>query len=247
MRKYRLIFAGEKIVNGQPVPAVALVSSRSFPYHAPWMKSKLIVALDVESYQDAAALVQVTRDVVDIFKVGSQLFTRVGPRIIEFLHEHGKECFLDLKFHDIPHTVARAVESAAALRVRLLTLHTFGGAEMLEAAAAIPNHPLLLGVTVLTSVGGDVQAEVLRLAKLAKTSGLNGVIASPHEIRLLRGAVGKDFLIVTPGTRPSWAQAGDQKRVMTPADAIVAGASYIVVGRPIIAVADPAQAAARIL
>jgi orotidine-5'-phosphate decarboxylase len=211
------------------------------------MKSKLIVALDVESFQDAVALVQVTRDLVDIFKVGSQLFTRVGPRIIEFLNEHGKECFLDLKFHDIPNTVARAVESAAALRVRLLTLHTCGGAEMLEAAAAVPNHPLLLGVTVLTSVGGDVQVEVLRLAKLAKTYGLNGVIASPHEIHMLREALGKDFLIVTPGIRPSWAEAGDQKRVMTPAEAVTAGASYIVVGRPIIAANDPAQAARRIL
>jgi orotidine-5'-phosphate decarboxylase len=211
------------------------------------MKSKLIVALDVESHQDAAALIQALRDVVDVFKVGSQLFTRVGPRIIEFLHEHGKECFLDLKFHDIPHTVARAVESAAALKVRMLTLHTCGGAEMLEAAAAIPNHPLLLGVTVLTSVGGDVLAEVQRLAKLAKASGLNGVIASPHEIRMLREVVGKDFLIVTPGIRSSSGKAADQKRVMTPAEAVAAGANYIVVGRPIIATDDPAQAAARIL
>src|SRR5258706_8510074 len=219
MRKYRLIFAGEKMVNGQPVPAVALVSSRSFPYHAPWMKSKLIVALDVESFDDAAALVQATRDVVDIFKVGSQLFTAVGPRIIEFLHEHGKECFLDLKFHDIPHTVARAVASAAALRVRMLTLHTCGGAEMLKAAAAIPNHPLLLGVTVLTSVGGDVQTEVLRLAKLAKACELNGVIASPHEIHSVREVIGQGFLIVTPGIRPANFWAGDQKRVMTPAEA----------------------------
>jgi orotidine-5'-phosphate decarboxylase len=211
------------------------------------MKSKLIVALDVESYQDANALIRTMSDMVDIFKVGSQLFTRVGPRIIEFLNEHGKECFLDLKFHDIPNTVARAVESAAALRVHLLTLHTCGGAEMLEAAAAIPNHPLLLGVTMLTSVGGDVQSEVLRLAKLAKASGLNGVIASPHETRVIREVIGKDFLIVAPGIRPSWAESGDQKRVMTPADAVAAGASYIVVGRPIIAASDPAQAAAHIL
>jgi orotidine-5'-phosphate decarboxylase len=211
------------------------------------MKSKLIVALDVESYEDAVALILATKDVVEIFKVGSQLFTRVGPRIIEFLHEQGRECFLDLKFHDIPHTVAKAVESATALRVGLLTLHTSGGAKMLEAAAAIPNHPLLLGVTVLTSVGGDVQAEVLRLAKIAKASGLNGVIASPHEIHMIRKAVGKDFLIVTPGIRPAWAEAGDQKRVMTPADAIAAGANYIVVGRPIIAADDPAQAARRVL
>jgi orotidine-5'-phosphate decarboxylase len=211
------------------------------------MKSKLIVALDVESYQAATAMIQATRDVVDIFKVGSQLFTRVGPRIIEFLHEQGKECFLDLKFHDIPHTVARAVESAAALRVRMLTLHASGGQEMLEAAAAIPNRPLLLGVTVLTSVGGDVRAEVLRLAKLAEACRLNGVIASPQEIRLLREVVGKDFLIVTPGIRLSSVEAEDQKRVMTPADAVAAGANYIVVGRPIIAASDPAQAAARIL
>lgn len=118
---------------------------------------------------------------------------------------------------------------------------------MLKAAAAISNHPLLLGVTVLTSVGGDVQAEVLRLAKLAKTCGLNGVIASPHEIRLLREAMGKDFLIVTPGIRPSSAETGDQKRVMTPADAVAAGASYIVVGRPITAASDPAQAAKAIV
>ena len=118
---------------------------------------------------------------------------------------------------------------------------------MLQAAVAIPNHPLLLGVTVLTSVGGDVQTEVLRLAKLAKANALNGVIASPQEIRLLRQALGKDFLIVTPGIRPAGAGAGDQKRVMTPAEAIAAGASYIVIGRPIIAADDPAQAAARIL
>jgi orotidine-5'-phosphate decarboxylase len=211
------------------------------------MKSKLIVALDVKSYQDAVSLILAMKDVVDIFKVGSQLFTRVGPRIIKFLHEQGRECFLDLKFHDIPHTVAKAVESATALRVHLLTLHTSGGAEMLEAAAAIPNHPLLLGVTVLTSVDGNVQAEVLHLAKLAKASGLNGVIASPHEIHMIREAVGKDFLIVTPGIRPSWAEAGDQKRMMTPAEAVAAGADYIVVGRPIIASNDPAQAAARVL
>jgi orotidine-5'-phosphate decarboxylase len=211
------------------------------------MKSKLIVALDVESFQAAVDLVQVTRGVVDVFKVGSQLFTRVGPRIIEYLHDHGKECFLDLKFHDIPHTVARAVESAAALRVRMLTLHASGGEEMLKAAATIPNHPLLLGVTVLTSVGGDVQAEVLRLAKLVEACGSDGVIASPQEIRLLREAMGKDFLIVTPGIRPASVETGDQKRVMTPANAVAAGVNYIVVGRPIIAASDPAQAAARIV
>ncbi|MGD1020967.1 MAG: orotidine-5'-phosphate decarboxylase [Verrucomicrobiia bacterium] len=210
------------------------------------MKSKLIVALDVDSFQEAAAVVQATGDVVDVFKVGSQLFTRVGPRIIEFLHERGKECFLDLKFHDIPHTVARAVEAASALRVRMVTVHTCGGAEMLRAAAAVPHRPLLLGVTVLTSVGGNVQAEVLRLAKLAKRCGMNGVIASPREIHPIREMMGGKFLIVTPGIRPAKTEAGDQRRAMTPAEAIIAGADYIVVGRPIVAARNPAHAAKRI-
>jgi orotidine-5'-phosphate decarboxylase len=210
------------------------------------MKSKLIVALDVDTFQQAAALVRVTRDVVDVFKVGNQLFTRVGPRILTLLHQQGKECFLDLKFHDIPSIVAKAVESAAALKVSLLTIHACGGAEMLQAAAAVPNRPRLLGVTVLTSVSGDVQAEVLRLAKLAKKCGLDGVIASPREIRSIRESMGGDFLIVTPGVRPAGAGAADQKRVMTPAEAIAAGASYIVVGRPIIQADDPGQAAANI-
>ena len=210
------------------------------------MKSKLIVALDVDTFEEAARLVQVTRDVVDVFKVGSQLFTRVGPRILTLLHEQGRECFLDLKFHDIPSVVANAVAAAAALKVSLLTIHACGGAEMLRAAAAVPNRPRLLGVTVLTSVGGNVQAEVLRLAKLAKECGLDGVIASPHEIRPIREAMGKDFLIVTPGIRPANAKSADQKRVMTPAEAVAAGASYIVVGRPIIEADDPARAAANI-
>jgi orotidine-5'-phosphate decarboxylase len=210
------------------------------------MKSKLIVALDVDTFEEAATLIRSTRDVVDVFKVGSQLFTRVGPRILTLLREQGRECFLDLKFHDIPNTVAKAVAAAAALNVSMLTLHACGGAEMLRAAAVVPNRPRLLGVTVLTSVAGNVQAEVLRLAKLAKECGLDGVIASPHEIRPIREAFGKEFLIVSPGIRPANAKAADQKRVMTPAEAVVAGASYIVVGRPIIEADDAARAAADI-
>ena len=210
------------------------------------MKSKLIVALDVDTFQQAAALVRATRDVVDVFKVGNQLFTRLGPRILALLHEQGKECFLDLKFHDIPSIVAKAVESATALKVSMLTVHACGGAEMLKAAAAVPNHPRLLGVTVLTSVSGDVRAEVLRLAKLAKECGLDGVIASPHEIRSIREAMGEEFLIVTPGIRPAKTKTDDQERVMTPAETIAAGANYIVVGRPIIEADDPARAAANI-
>ena len=129
----------------------------------------------------------------------------------------------------------------------MLTVHAGGGAEMLRAAAAVPNRPLLLGVTVLTSVGGKVEKDVLRLAKLTKECGLEGVVASPQEIRLVREAVGQDFLIVEPGIRPIWAETGEQKRVMTPAEAVAAGADYIVVGRPIVAAKDPAQAALAIL
>jgi orotidine-5'-phosphate decarboxylase len=211
------------------------------------MKSKLIVALDVDSFEKSTALVRELRDAVDIFKVGSQLFTRVGPKIVEFIRAQDRECFLDLKFHDIPNTVARAVESAATLRVFMLTVHTCGGAEMLKAASlAIPGRPVILGVTVLTSVSGNVREEVLRLANLAKECGLNGVIASPHEIAEIRQAIGEEFLIVTPGIRPAWAEAGDQKRFMTPAEAVAAGANYIVVGRPIIAAEDPVAAAMRV-
>ncbi|HTS20142.1 MAG TPA: orotidine-5'-phosphate decarboxylase [Verrucomicrobiae bacterium] len=210
------------------------------------MKSKLIVALDVDSFQEAAALVRATREMVDVYKVGSQLFTRVGPRMIEFLREQDRDCFLDLKFHDIPHTVAKAVESAAALKVRMLTLHVAGGEEMLRAAASIAHHPLLLGVTVLTSVGGNVRAEVLRRGRLARKSGLNGVIASPREVHPLREILGGQFLIVTPGIRPASAERGDQRRTMTPAEAIIAGADYIIVGRPITEARNPARAARQI-
>lgn len=210
------------------------------------MKSKLIVALDVDGFERAAALVERLGDSVETYKVGSQLFTRTGPKMVEFLHARGRRCFLDLKFHDIPNTVAKAVESATSLGVAMLTVHTVGGAEMLRAAASVPNHPLLLGVTVLTSVGGDVADEVVRRAKLAAECGLEGVVASPHEIKLIRYAVGENILIVTPGIRPAWAEAGDQKRMMTPAEAVAAGASYIVIGRPILAAPDPVTAAERV-
>ena len=211
------------------------------------MKSKLIVALDVDSFEQAAKLVKRLGDSVDIYKVGSQLFTRVGPKMVEFLHAHGRRCFLDLKFYDIPNTVAKAVESATALHVAMLTVHTVGGAEMLRAAASVPKHPVLLGVTVLTSVSGDVADEVVRRAKLAAECNLEGVVASPHEIKLIRKAVGEKIVIVTPGIRPAWAEAGDQKRMMTPAEAVQAGASYIVVGRPILAAPDPVKAAQQVI
>lgn len=210
------------------------------------MKSKLIVALDVDEYEQAAQLVRALAGTVDVFKVGSQLFTRVGPKIIEFINGRGKQVFLDLKFHDIPNTVAKAVAAAGALHVRMLTVHASGGAEMLQAAARVPNRPQILGVTVLTSVAGDVSDRVVELAKLAEQSGLDGVIASPQEVRPIRDATWKDFLVVTPGIRPAGSETGDQQRVMTPREAIAAGASYIVVGRPIIAAADPLKAALQI-
>ena len=210
------------------------------------MKSKLIVALDVDSYERATTLVKELGEIVDTFKVGSQLFTRVGPKIVEFINAQGKKCFLDLKFHDIPNSVAKAVEAAAEMRVHMLTVHASGGAEMLRAASAVPGRPLLLGVTVLTSVAGDVEKQVLELAKTVRLSGCDGVIASAHEIRRLRKAVGEYFLIVAPGIRPAWAETGDQKRVMTPAEAVAAGANYVVVGRPVVAAEKPGAAALRI-
>lgn len=211
------------------------------------MKSKLIVALDVDRYEVALDLVEQLKDLVDIFKVGSQLFTRYGPRVVEAIREANKDVFLDLKFHDIPHTVGKAVEAAASLGVCMLTVHACGGAEMLRAAAApIPNRPLIFGVTVLTSVAGRVGRQVLRLARLAVQCGLDGVVASPQELPLLRRKLGEKLLIVTPGIRPEWAEVGDQKRYMTPAEAVRQGANYIVVGRPIIAAPKPSAAALRI-
>ncbi|MCX7888010.1 MAG: orotidine-5'-phosphate decarboxylase [Verrucomicrobiae bacterium] len=211
------------------------------------MKSKLIVALDVENFQRAEALVEQLGDAVELYKVGSQLFTRVGPRIVEFLSARGRRCFLDLKFHDIPSTVAKAVESAAALGVAMTTVHTMGGADMLRAAVAVPNRPALFGVTVLTSVGGEVAAEVVQRAKLAADCGLDGVVASGHEVWRIREALGRKLLVVTPGIRPAWAEAGDQKRTMTPAEAVAAGADFLVVGRPIVAAPDPVAAVERVI
>ena len=230
------------------------------------MHNKLIIALDVDSVAEARALVSKLGEHAGMFKVGSQLFTAAGPQFVRELVAAGARVFLDLKFHDIPNTVAGACREAVRLGVALCNVHAAGGSEMLRRAAdataetaareSLPR-PSLIAVTVLTSsdaatlqeigVGYAPAAQVARLARLAADSGLNGVVASPHEIAVVRAAVTHPrFLIVTPGVRPQAIVADDQKRVMTPTEAVRAGADYLVVGRAILQAPDPARAAAEI-
>ncbi len=225
------------------------------------MHSNLIVALDVPTLAEAESIVEKLDDTVNYYKVGNQLFTRVGPAAVEMLRARGKKVFLDLKFHDIPNTVAAAVASAAALGVTMVNVHASGGATMMQAAvksiASANPRPLLIGVTVLTSldtatlnrlgIRRNAADQVLFLSRVAKRVGLDGVVASPREIALIRRAYGKEFVIVTPGVRPSGAAKGDQKRVMTPRMAVSAGANYLVIGRPILAASNPAETARAIL
>lgn len=202
------------------------------------------------------------RGVAGLLKVGSQLFTAEGPQAVEKLAALGFGIFLDLKFHDIPNTVAGAVAAAARLpKVRLLTVHASGGLKMMQAARDAAgrgkNRPALLGVTILTSLdapalrgvgfAGSPQSRALALARLAKTAGLDGVVASAHEVRAIRRACGPKFIIVVPGVRPSSALQNDQARVATPAEAIRAGADYLVVGRPITQAAHPRRATLEIV
>lgn len=221
-------------------------------------RDRLIIALDVNSSRQAQQVVQSVGASASTFKVGKQLFTAEGPQIVRDLISSGKKVFLDLKYHDIPNTVSSAVREANALGVSMLTVHASGGSKMLKAAAdAASPSTLVLAVTVLTSlsdedlseigVAGNVAAQVLRLAGLARANGIRGLVASAHEARELRRELGEDFAIVTPGVRPSGSAKGDQARVVTPADALRAGASHIVVGRPITEAADPARAAREIL
>ncbi len=238
---------------------------------------QLIVALDVNTLAEVRQLVEQLDSVVDIYKVGSQLFTSCGPAAVRFVEARGKKVFLDLKFHDIPNTVASAVTSAVGLNVAIersmnfkdpgkalnqsvfmMTVHTCGGAEMMKAAVLAAQksadqigvgRPLIVGVTVLTSDSKqDHLADlVLERAKLAKSAGLDGVVASCHEAKMLRDAFGPDFVIVTPGIRPAGEDAGDQKRVATPREAKKNGSSFLVVGRPIVAASNPLEAAKNIL
>lgn len=221
-------------------------------------KQRLIIALDVSTAAEARVLVGELRAQVGAFKIGMQLFTAAGPDFVRELTRAGLKVFLDLKFHDIPNTVAMAAVEAARLGVWMLNVHAAGGREMMERTRAAVNdvsetegliRPSLIGVTVLTSSDQRTLAEtgiergldeqVAQLAKLTAESGLDGVVASPHEVELVRRLVGrKDFLIITPGIRPISATTDDQKRVMTFADAVEAGADYLVVGRPVTRAAD---------
>jgi len=221
-------------------------------------KAKLIVALDVDTLDEAKRIINDLGDIVDIFKVGSQLFVAHGPSVVHDLQAKGKKVFLDLKFHDIPNTVAGAVRSAVSLSpLFMLTVHTQGGLEMLQAASkaakeqadalGVPK-PLIIGVTVLTSQAKDTNTNdmVVQRALLAKQAGLDGVVASVEETALVRGCLGKEFIIVTPGIRPAGTDAGDQKRAATPAAAMRSGSDFLVVGRPIIQAPSPRQAALKI-
>jgi orotidine-5'-phosphate decarboxylase len=222
-------------------------------------RDRLVVALDVPEEALAMVLVDALAGQVGMFKVGSQLFTAAGPDVVRRIVGRGEHVFLDLKFHDIPNTVAGAVASAAQLGVTFLTVHALGGRAMLEAAVgALPAMGTrLLAITVLTSqdeeglretgVGRELTSQVRELARLARAAGVDGVVASPHEVALLREACGPEMLIVTPGIRPAGARAGDQARAATPAAALKAGSRYLVVGRPITQAADPAAAARAIV
>jgi orotidine-5'-phosphate decarboxylase len=202
---------------------------------------KIIVALDVRDKNAALDLVRRTAPWVDLFKVGPILFLKYGPAIIEEIRNAGKEVFLDLKFHDIPATVQRAVKSAQELGIYSLTIHSAGGADMIRAAVEVAPRPKIWAVTILTSQAATPE-QVLERARLAKTGGTDGVIASPLEITAIKTACGREFEVVTPGIRLA-DRNDDQKRIATPFAAVRAGADFIVVGRPIIEAPDPAAAA----
>ena len=224
-------------------------------------KDRLIVALDVPTAVEAQEIVYELGEMVSFYKIGLQLFTAEGPKIVSELVNSGRKVFLDLKLHDIPNTVAGAVKAASELGVAMLTVHAGGGSRMLkaavEAAATAPTPPIILAVTVLTSLSAadmeetGIKAEtgeqVLRLARLAKSAGCGGVVSSPQEAQRLRSELGPQMAIVTPGIRPGGTAQADQSRIATPTIAIKAGASHLVVGRPILAADNRNRAASAIL
>ena len=230
-------------------------------------RERLVLALDVDDFKRAEGLVDKLSDYVGIFKIGNQLFTAEGAKVVNMINERGSKVFLDLKFHDIPNTVARAAEVATKLGVYIFNVHTSGGYEMMKAAADATaktslalgiNKPLILGVTLLTSINQEIlekeigikkrlEEQVVHLAKLAKAAGLDGVVASSWEIKEIRKACGRDFVILTPGIRPTGKSSDDQKRVMIPREAIKLGADFLVIGRPIRNAVNPVEAAKEIL
>lgn len=226
------------------------------------MRSELIIALDVPTASEIQPIVEALPDEVKYYKVGLELFVSEGPEALRYLQQSGKEIFLDLKLHDIPRTVARAVTSACRHGVSLLTLHAGGGRAMLSAAAQAANEaggdaPRLLAITTLTSLDtGDLQElgvqrelkeHTLALGELAISCGIDGLVCSPLEARPFRDRIGSDPILVTPGIRPANSDAGDQKRIATPASAVADGASFLVVGRPIVRAENPSEAAIEIL
>jgi orotidine-5'-phosphate decarboxylase len=211
----------------------------------------IIVALDVPTKEKALCILQELKGHVSNIKIGPVLFTRCGPDIVREAQRMGMDVFLDLKLYDIPNTVASTVTAMCELGIKFFTVHISGGRDMLRAAVEslkdVKPRPNILGVTVLTSVAGADKEEIIELAKMAKETCLSGVISSPLEIKDIRNEVGKDFLIVTPGIRPSGSDTGDQKRIATPKSAISDGADYIVVGRPIIDAPKPVEVVKQIL
>lgn len=225
------------------------------------MRDRIIVALDVDNLEKVKVTVALLAPEVGMFKIGKQLFTHAGPQAVRLVQELGGEVFLDLKFHDIPNTVAKAAVEATRLGVRMFNVHASGSLEMMVATVKEVGRvcrlekrrrPIMLAVTVLTSlnqddlkrvgVDGRVAAQVVRLALLTKEAGMDGVVASPQEVADIRAACGRRFVIVTPGIRPADSASNDQQRVTTPADAVKAGVDYIVVGRPILEAKDPVAA-----
>ena len=225
------------------------------------MKSKIFVALDVESKAKALEIVSDLKGLGACFKIGKQLFTSTGPELVREIVAMGEDVFLDLKYHDIPNTVAKAGAAAAELGVKIFNVHASGGRKMMEAVRSemdkLQNPPLVLAVTILTSLGEDdirevgfdrtIPEQIAKLAKLAQDSGMDGVVASPLEIELIRETCGKDFKILTPGIRPAFAAVNDQKRIATPAEALRKGADYLVIGRPITAAENRREAFLKIL
>jgi orotidine-5'-phosphate decarboxylase len=230
------------------------------------LSSQIIVALDVDSLEQARALVSGLRPYFRIFKVGHQLFTHYGVQAVKMVKELGGEVFLDLKFHDIPETVARACEEATRHQVLLFTIHALGGREMIQRAAEQTRmaaeefrvrKPLVMAVTILTSLNQEqirelgidlpIRNAINRLAQLSQEAGVDGVVASAQEVTLIKETCGKSFLVITPGIRPAFATAHDQKRIATPKEAFQSGADYLVIGRPITQAEDPVEAAKKLI